>query len=215
MSAVLALVGPFGPVTMVAAPVACVIALWVGRRLARLDRRSATLGVVAFGGLLFQAMHGTEHGIQLAHWFADPSAAPWLGRLAVVGRDTLAGAVGGSTSLGNELLHLVGNAVYLVGVLAALRLAADGPAESPLRRARFVQALHLAEHVLLTTTVIVTGRAIGVTTAFGLLEPGGTLGIGVRVWAHFLLNLIPSVLVVQAGLAVLRRRRGISPARVG
>lgn len=56
-----------------------------------------------------------------------------------------------------------------------------------LREAMVLQGIHMAEHVLLTLSYFTLGWAIGFTTLFGAAH--GAFGSGLRIWAHFLLNL--------------------------
>lgn len=132
------------------------------------------LAAAAVGGLGFQLVHAVEHVVQAGAWVAAPHQSPFLTPWAVVGRDAL--AVGGDLSLGNELLHLLGNVIFLVG-LAALGWTAGSAISGSrsLRVALVVQGAHVAEHVALSVTAAAVGRAIGVTTLFGLLDPGPAL----------------------------------------
>jgi hypothetical protein len=77
---------------------------------------------------------------------------------------------------------------------------AEFAAMGHLRSAVRIQALHMAEHVALTSTVLFGSRAIGVSTFFGLVDGSGTTWW--RVWFHFLINLVATS---YAGLAVLER----------
>lgn len=133
-------------------------------------------------GLAFQVAHVLEHLVQVAVWMVSPLTGafmtPW-GRTLVSG---LSRAAGGDLAVGMELLHLIGNAVFAVTLVG------------------------LAEHVLLTATVLTTGTATGVSTLFGVLEAGTPEAVAVRVLFHFMLNAIPTVLVVQA---LLRVRAGL------
>lgn len=167
-------------------------------------------------GLAFQVAHVLEHLVQVAVWMVSPLTGafmtPW-GRTLVSG---LSRAAGGDLAVGMELLHLIGNAVFAVTLVGLAGLChtrvepgsvGDWPTALLLtRRALAVQALHLAEHVLLTATVLTTGTATGVSTLFGVLEAGTPEAVAVRVLFHFMLNAIPTVLVVQA---LLRVRAGL------
>ena len=180
--------------------------------------------VMAAVGLLgFQAFHVLEHGIQIGYWFGHPQAAPFLTPWAVVGRDVLAAPLGRGPAGGAELLHLVGNLLFLGGLLLLAAVwrydgrSAGLRTEYGVRRLRWAtwaQVLHVGEHVLLTTTFLFAGSANGLSTGFGAL-PAGPVGGAVRVWVHFALNAIPTVLV---GVALYRgwtAAQRTSPAGVG
>lgn len=171
----------------------------------RPHQRGVVLTLVAGAGLTFQLVHAAEHLAQAGAWALRPSQPPWLTPWAAAGRDAL--AVGGDAVAGNELLHLLGNAIFMAGLVAlagvARRRSSRGRA---LRFAVVVQGVHVAEHVALTGSVLLGGRAIGVTTLFGLLDAGPTLWT-LRVAAHFALN---AVATAAAGLAVATVIRGMA-----
>lgn len=126
---------------------------------------------------------------------------------AEAGRDALAAAASGPTTIGDKLLHLAGNLAFLTGLLAAAAARRRGALprgalprgrQTLLRAALWVQGLHVAEHLALTTTLILAGRGHGVSTGFGLFASGTTAAIAWRVWLHFLINLVATVLAVSA-----------------
>lgn len=155
-----------------------------------------TAAYVAVGALAFQAVHLIEHAAQLGYWSLHPERPPWLTPWAVEGRDAL--AVGGHTMLGNELLHLMGNLIFLAGLLGLAALLIDRPfhGKRSLRFALAIQGIHVVEHVLLTMTTVFFGKAIGVTTAFGFFTGVGLTSL--RVWAHFAINLVATWFAVRA-----------------
>ncbi|MGH8945624.1 MAG: DUF6008 family protein [Acidimicrobiia bacterium] len=167
---------------------------------------------VAVAALVFQIVHFIEHLAQLGYWVLNPVSAPWLTPWAITGRDLL--IVDGTAASGNELLHLVGNLIFLGGLLALVTLARSEPRgeEIPyLRPALWVQTVHVVEHLLLTGTYLAFGTAIGVTTLFGAAS--GAFGSGLRVWAHFLLNLVGTYLAIRA-VVELQRRGLLLPGRL-
>jgi hypothetical protein len=168
--------------------------VWVWFR--RPEQRMQVLTVVAVSGLLFQVVHVLEHAAQTAAWTARPNQPPWLTPWAATGRDCL--AHGGDLALGNELLHLVGNLVFLAGLAAPAGLVARFGAHRPrpLTAALGIQGLHLAEHAALTASTAISGTAVGVTTALGRLSPGPGLWT-LRVIAHFTINAAATVAVVR------------------
>lgn len=194
----------------VSAPSATAPAVEQPRRALRarwLAVRDAALVVVA-AGLVFQVLHVAEHLIQVVAWLGAPTSPAFLTPWAVEGRDLLATVAGTGAGTGNELLHLVGNVIFLAALvgLAAFDTADDRTgirARSTARRratrlAIGWQSVHVAEHVLLTTSAVVTGTAWGASTLFGLVATATPTAIAIRVLAHFLLNAIPTVLTVRA-----------------
>jgi hypothetical protein len=162
---------------------------------------------IAVAALVFQVVHFIEHVAQLGYWMSHPASAPWLTPWAIAGRDLL--VVDGTPASGNELLHLVGNLIFLVGVFALVALVwrvGQSIEEVPfLKPALWLQGFHVIEHVLLTGTYLAAGKAIGLTTLLGFA--GGAFGSGLRIWAHFLLNLVGTYFAVRA--VVEMRRRGL------
>jgi hypothetical protein len=145
---------------------------------------------VAVAGIAFQIVHLVEHVAQTGYWFMHPADAPWLTPWAVVGRDML--VVGGRIVTGNELLHLLGNGIFM-GALLALAWVAKSHGMSAdrfphLGKAIATQGIHLAEHVLLTLTVFTIGMPLGLSTLFGFAT--GSWGSSYRIWFHFIINAI-------------------------
>jgi len=177
--------------------------------------RAATTGwrvspwlVVAAAGIGFQVVHFVEHLAQLSYWALHPAEAPWLTPWAEAGRDAL--AVGGDPATGTELLHLLGNVIFLVGLVALWRYARrSGEREGgALRAGLWLQGVHVGEHVLLTGSWALFGRALGFSTLFGALS--GPALAGFRVWWHFLMNLAVTVLAVVALWAFRERETPVA-----
>lgn len=166
---------------------------------------------LAVFGLVFQVVHFIEHFAQLGYWMTHPTEAPWLTPWAITGRNWL--IVDGTPASGNELLHLAGNLIFLGGLVALVVLAGRGARgeKIPFLSAAFwVQTAHVAEHLLLTGTYLAFGTAAGVTTLFGAAS--GAFGAGLRVWAHFLLNLVGTYLAIRA-VAEMQKRGLLIPVR--
>lgn len=163
------------------------------------------LAGLVVGVLAFQVIHVLEHVLQTAYWVLHPAAPPWLTPWASVGRDALAAAVDGHPVSGNEVLHLGGNVLFLVGLVGLVALLHHRQVEVSrlMAIAVWVQGLHVLEHVALTATWFVAGRVIGVTTLFGTV--GGTTVSSLRVWAHLLLNLSATGCFLVALSAVPRQ----------
>ncbi len=163
----------------------------------RPEQRMPVMIVVAAGGMLFQVVHALEHAAQSAVWTAHLDQPPWLTPWAAAGRDWL--AHGGDIALGSELLHLVGNLVFLVGLVALAGIAGRRGDRRPraLTAALWIQVLHVVEHAALTASAATLGTAVGVTTALGQLPPGPALW-SLRVVAHFTINAVATVAAVWA-----------------
>lgn len=170
----------------------------------RSNRIDLTLKYLAVSALVFQGVHFIEHVAQLGYWMARPLEAPWLTPWAVAGRDQL--AVGGDAALGNEILHLVGNLIFLggLGVLYLYRQRQALGTPPALRVATVIQGLHVAEHVTLTMTAAVWGNAIGISTFLGLVN--GPVMTSYRVWFHFLINLAASWFAARALMSLYKQR---------
>ena len=175
---------------------------------------------IAISGLVFQVFHLGEHTAQMVMWVRHPQRAPWMSPWAMdlsrmlgrvdVGRSsetTLA------VARGMEFLHLIGNAIFLAGVVAfwslVRRMAA---ARSWARAAVVIQGLHLVEHVLLVTTLLVAGRPLGMSTGFGAFA--GTRLSTYRVWWHGGVNLLATVVCAYALWAAWVERRERSSSSV-
>jgi hypothetical protein len=178
-----------------------------------LPARSRDLIAITLGlGLAFQVGHFTEHAVQFAVWATGNY--PWV-VANFCGRKTaymsppvtelvrLAGLYLFSTAtaarqmmLGMELLHLIGNIIFLstiVGIfcLYLLRLV---------RLALYIEAAHLCEHLALTASAYFVGKPIGLSTMFGHAGPwwGSEAAVGYRVTFHFVMNLLPMPFVMTA-----------------
>lgn len=152
----------------------------------------------AVGGLAFQVVHLIEHVAQTAYWAAHPTEAPWLTPWATAGRDML--VVDGKVPTGNELLHLIGNVIFLAALVGMLHVARTvgrpATAYPHLGKALWLQGIHVAEHILLTATTLTLGKAMGFSTVFGFAS--GAWGSSYRVWFHCILNAIATYYALRA-----------------
>jgi hypothetical protein len=146
-----------------------------------------------------------EHLAQLGYWLANPTEKPWMTPWAVTAKDVL--VVNGTPGSGNELLHLIGNLIFLGGLIGAVVLAQHAGSRRNeikyLNPARYLQSLHVVEHLLLTISYLALGRSLGFTTLFGAAS--GVFASSLRVWAHLLLNLAGTYFAVRAGWAMYRQ----------
>jgi len=161
--------------------------------------------------LIFQLFHFAEHLIQLVAWLGGfrnmPYMSPWATELVwLLGESMVPGEEDYHRifMVGVELLHLIGNAVFLVGTFGLYWFLRNKLAGWAL----ILQAVHVFEHIMLFFSAYYIHQSIGMSTAFGYFQPYGTdlydqAGLTtLRVWWHFIANLIPSVLV---GIAVFDR----------
>ena len=190
--------------------VATLVVVLVGA--ARLAGRLPVTGqgpllVAASSALVFQVFHTGEHAVQALHWTVSDRAVPWLSTWAASISDGLT-VLCGSAVCGPEWLHLIGNAMFWLG-LWAVRLSsrAGWIAWGRAWAVAFgVQTAHVAEHVVLTTTAELGGRALGVTSLFGTLTAGSPSEVALRVWAHFGINAVATSAMLVAVVAEHRRR---------
>lgn len=162
------------------------------------------------GALVFQVFHLAEHTAQMLQWMRFPQRGPWMSPWATWLALSLGRIEGGRASemttqmqRGMELLHLLGNTIFLGGVVGLYRLTRSMPGVRPWSRsACVVQGLHLAEHVVLTATLYGGGTAIGLSTGFGSFD--GTRLSTYRVWWHGLINLVATAVCLV--VVVLWRR---------
>jgi hypothetical protein len=183
----------------------------LARRLYRLAIAAWLLVVLVGGVVSFQVVHFFEHLLQLGYWFAHPTEPGWMtpwGRAAADGLAALAGYQGDMT-MGMELLHLVGNWIFLAGVIPVYLVLRSRVKERKAMRAASVafwlQLVHVVEHVSLTSTYLLIGRSIGMSTLFGAsYYLGNAWASSIRIWWHFLMNLTVTVAALLA-LRELRR----------
>jgi hypothetical protein len=191
-----------GAIALTSLAVAVLTALAIGL-LTR--RRSWALLAAATAGGAFQLSHFSEHLAQAGYWITHSDEAPWMTPWAAALADSFGRLASGTPSFGMEALHLVGNTIFLAAAVAILAVVRRAPTDSrrPARIGVVAQAVHVAEHVSLTVSVLMTRRALGFSTLFGTLDPGPRLW-SYRVWWHLSINAIATTL---AAIALIRWRR--------
>ncbi|SNR65323.1 hypothetical protein SAMN06265360_11375 [Haloechinothrix alba] len=174
----------------------------------------ASAGVIVLG-VLGQLGHVQEHIAQVAYWTAHPNSPAWMtpwgdGLAAALGRVNPA-----EPSLGMEILHLTGNVVFLAGlagIMLITRHALRSRSRTWARMGVWMQGIHGVEHLALTLSVALgAGRAIGLSTWFGLLDPGPGLWT-YRIWWHFIANIVGTVIFGIALYHLWRERREVEAA---
>ncbi len=175
--------------------------------LAFSNRRGARPGVF-FGaagvigiGLVGQIGHVQEHVAQAGYWIAHSESKPWMTPWG----DSLARGYGridtSKPSLGMEILHLVGNFIFLAGLAGVVLITARVHKSRARRWGKmgvWMQGIHGLEHVVLTLSIAFgASRAWGLSTWFGALPAGPGLWT-YRIWWHGLANLVGSMVFATA-----------------
>jgi hypothetical protein len=180
------------------------------------------LGTVAALGLLFQVGHFAEHAFQFAVWVLGDLSnicgrdTPWMSAWAteLVRRIGLTLFPSADTArrmmLGMEVLHLIGNSIFLGG-LACLYYCTRS---RWVRWALYIEGFHLYEHVMLTASAYFVGKPIGISTLFG---GAGIVGdrefaVGYRVTWHFAMNLLPMPFAMIGLMEYWREKAATAPA---
>lgn len=164
------------------------------------SRWAAITAVVASLGL--QTFHSLEHVVQSAVWAKNPLAPGYMSPLAkqaAAGLESVAASafgITGRSTLGMELLHLVGNTLFFIGIVA---LVVGQPFASRRRAALYAatfEGIHLFEHAVLTATTIAGFPAWGSSTLYNTIS-GSQLSTH-RIWWHLVMNIAALALTVHA-----------------
>lgn len=159
------------------------------------------IAVIAGLGLAFQVGHFAEHAIQFGVWVLGEQSqicgratlwmSPWVTQFVQRVGVALFPAAGvpRQTMMGTEILHLIGNCIFLVslGCLYHCRRSRW------IRWALYIEGFHFYEHLMLTATAGFVGKPIGLSTLFGGSSVIGSteFAVGYRVTWHFAMNLLP------------------------
>jgi hypothetical protein len=158
--------------------------------------------IAVVGGVALQGFHSLEHVVQVVFWGRDPYAAPYMSPLAkqaAAGLESIAAntfGFRGIPTLGMELLHLVGNTLFLLGVLSLLIGIPFSNRRGAATIAFVFEGTHLLEHVVLTSTVLNGSPAWGSSTLFANLS-GAQLSTH-RIWWHLVMNVAALALFLWA-----------------
>jgi hypothetical protein len=181
---------------------------WANRAAVRPGLYRASLGLILVG-VVGQIGHLQEHVAQVGYWLGHPNAPAWMTPWGT-GLAKGYGQVDQSKpTLGMEILHLTGNFIFLAGlagVMVITRRARNTRTRYWGRMGVWMQGIHGLEHLTLTLSVwFGAKRAIGLSTWFGLIQPG--LGLSTyRVWWHFIANVIGSMIFAMALYSLWRER---------
>ncbi|WP_039804957.1 DUF6008 family protein [Nocardia araoensis] len=170
------------------------------------------LGVIALG-VIAQIGHFQEHVAQVGYWVQHPNSPSWMTPWGTGLANGFGQVDHMKPSLGMEILHLVGNFHFLaglVGVALVTHHALESKARKWGRMGVLMQGIHGLEHLALTLTVAFGTKAIGLSTFFGLLDPGAGAST-YRIWWHFLANVIGTSIFAMA-LYYLWRERAVIEA---
>ncbi|HKN98637.1 MAG TPA: DUF6008 family protein [Pseudonocardiaceae bacterium] len=196
---------------------AAVAALHVANRRRRAWVYGATTSVIVLG-VLGQIGHLQEHVAQAGYWVLHPEATkgymtPWGGALAM----GFQMVDPGRPTLGMEILHFVGNMIFLAGMCAIMVITTRARATKARRWAKmgvWMQGIHGLEHLSLMLSVWLGAKqAIGLSTWFGLLDPGAG-AVTYRVWWHFIANVIGSIIFAIALYHLWQERRVVQAGYV-
>jgi hypothetical protein len=116
--------------------------------------------------------------------------------------------------LGMELLHLIGNSLFLATIAGVYYLMPS----KWVRWAFYIEGGHLCEHLALTLTAYYIGKPIGISTLFGQAPYyfGKSGAVGYRVTWHFAMNLLPMPFVM---IGMMKHKAmaslGLGPAITG
>ncbi len=197
---------------------ATVISLALSRRHRQGSRAYHIAGALVVIGLFGQVGHLQEHLVQVGFWVAHPESPGWMSPWAAGAAHVFGRIDPSAPTQGMEILHLVGNLIFLAGVMGVLfitRRARHTRAYAWGRFAGWMQGLHCVEHLALTLSIgLGADRAIGVSTWFGLMGPGPGLWT-YRIWWHVLANTITTVVFATSAWHVWRSRLEIASTFAG
>jgi Family of unknown function (DUF6008) len=152
---------------------------------------------VVWIGMVGQIGHLQEHVAQAAYWIGHPNAKPWMTPWGTGLAKGFGQVDKSKPSLGMEILHLVGNFIFLAGLAAVVVItvhARQTQARKWGKMGVWMQGIHGLEHLALTLSVALGAtRAIGLSTWFGTLPNGPGLWT-YRIWWHALANLVGTVI---------------------
>jgi hypothetical protein len=166
-------------------------------------------------GVVGQIGHLQEHIAQAGYWVGHPNAKPWMtpwgtGLAKGFGQVNTA-----KPSLGMEILHLVGNFIFLAGMAGVMVITYRARQTRTRKWGRmgvWMQGIHGLEHLSLTLSVAFGAKqAIGLSTWFGTLDAGPGLWT-YRIWWHAIANLIGSYIFAVALYQLWRERAVVRAA---
>jgi hypothetical protein len=161
--------------------------------------RGATAVVLI--GVVGQIGHLQEHVAQVGYWVQHPNSKPWMtpwGDGLARGFQVVDPSRPG---LGMEILHFVGNMIFLAGMAGIMIVTCRATGVRARKWGRMgviMQGFHGLEHLSLMLSVwLGAARPIGISTWFGVMQPGPGLWT-YRIWWHFAANVLGSVIFAGA-----------------
>ena len=185
---------------------------------------ATVLAAIAGAGLAFQVGHFAEHAIQFGVWVLGensgicgrdtPWMSPWVTEMVRQAGIIMfpADKPERQMMLGMEVLHLIGNSIFLVS-LGCLYYCIRS---KWIRWALYIEGFHLYEHLFLTLTAYFVGKPIGLSTLFGGSTVIGSreFAVGYRVTWHFAMNLLPMPFAMIGIMERMRPNAAANRARV-
>lgn len=192
--------------------VAVAVLAYANRRPVRPWMYRAAAGQI-FLGILGQLGHFQEHVAQAGYWVAHPNAPGWMTPWGTGLADGFGQIDRSKSPLGMEILHFTGNLLFLAGIVGVMLIthrAVKSKARKWARMGVWMQGIHGLEHLALTLSVwLGAPGAVGLSTWFGLLDPGPGLWT-YRVWWHFIANAVGTMIFAIAVYHLWRERRQIA-----
>jgi hypothetical protein len=190
---------------------AVAVIAYAGRRTVHPWLFRASAGVIGLG-VIGQLGHIQEHIAQTGYWVLHPDQKPWMTAWGTGLANGFGQIDPSKPSLGMEALHFTGNLIFLAGIVGVAQITRRALGTKTRKWAKmgvWMQGVHGIEHGVLTLSVAMgASQAIGLSTWFGLLEPGPGLWT-YRIWWHMLANLIGTVIFGIALYHLWRERREI------
>lgn len=170
-------------------------------------------GVVVLG-VVGQIGHMLEHVAQAGYWIMNPYEPAWMTPWGTGLANGFGVVDPTKPSLGMEILHFVGNMLFLAGIVGVMLLTQRLTYRSTARKCAtmgvWMQGIHGVEHLVLMLSVwLGAPTAIGLSTWFGLIDPGVALSTH-RIWWHFLANVLGSAIFGLALYHLWRERPRIA-----
>jgi hypothetical protein len=151
---------------------AVVVLAYTGRRSVRPWLFRASAGVIGLG-VLGQLGHIQEHLAQTGYWVLHPNAKPWMTPWGTGLADGFGQVDTSKPTLGMEILHFIGNLIFLAGIVGIMLITRRARGTRTRRWAKmgtWMQGIHGIEHAVLTLSVALgASQAIGLSTWFGLV----------------------------------------------
>ncbi|MEV5830920.1 DUF6008 family protein [Spirillospora sp. NPDC052242] len=198
------------------------VAMWAAVLvLAYADRRSVhpwsfRVATAVIGlGVVGQLGHIQEHIAQTGYWVMNPNSEAWMTPLGTGLAEGFGQIDTSKPALGMEVLHFTGNLLFLAGIAGVMlisRRALGTRTRKWAKMGMWMQGVHGVEHAVLTLSVALGAtQAIGMSTWFGLLDPGPGLWT-YRIWWHMIANLLGTIVFGIALYHLWRERDQIKAA---